>query len=1088
MASRDQYNKDPAHAAGERLAMLMKQGSKEGVNKQLDPTVVFHGLNNILYGQHPVTRWLVKFCELAGATCKIHSTVSSKDLKTATTVLSIHDLYLEDTVAINHSLLITKIVRRRTPCPKPQTEASRNATDAFLKSLLVGDPPRPTERWPVLDFSYKHVDRVRELAVVQPRSGKKVVKREEPVEEKAVEEKLPDPVASTQQMVIKGKSRDGEQAAYTFEKEEPNTEKEETADSDDEDLGFNREGLGMYETPAIKLCNNNLTSPFRLDEALKRLCCNAFYYLTWVDLSFNKLSAIPDLSQFPIVILYLHANNIRNVNEDQVAHYKYTALNILHEKEQPWTLKKFDFAVLSSTDYGNMKTLRDFTNGSPPGLSDADVDEALLAWLNLFESGRDVASFCELCDGLVLAKVFAEMHPTHAIDTARLSATQNWFLKQGNLDEIVGALSQVYKKFKTEVDIVQLVKTDAIAANSDEAAVKELVKFMLTSVFASTRAATLGEEIVSLQSDDEKSHVPDTLMLVMKSIQDEHDLDLSDLVDDEDSPTPGAKPRHLFNDPPSFHHDPYITRTAADYEEEIAELKTQLNEQITTLVEANEHLAGQKDAVEQKYQALMDKQFSNEKPPSRDDQNAPRLVAEKLSQELTERDRRIADLERKLQDFRAREEEWQQTQDELHIALSEVSEARKEAEKVEQIREQRERVAKERNFYKTNTEALEKKLDEEVEKNAKLQGQMDRAAQKVKKADSIIAEKTVLGAKLTDALQRLADAQEQLAPVKQELATSQRMVRQAKVENQALKEELEIVRESLHGDSATLADELTGATGRERDERHQAKKENLSLKEDLKEKSDEIERLQTENADLAATNTSLERQVRALNQQLADAEATLTAEVQMAQKSTLSNEKIARLEEELKLKIEESEVVQDELADRKEELVDLKLAQMQECKSLQKRVDSLEIKRTMEQDRADELQKKLEVQREEFERHTAKQAERLAAAQQSVALAKSGRGSAAGALKYSPSRSPNFATSSAVLSPQSDGHHVPLRAPRTPQFADDATSDAKIKKLVDCLRAKVDVQDQQAKEKLAKAHHDLKKIKSSLGKSSLNSQ
>ena len=33
------------------------------------------------------------------------------------------------------------------------------------------------------------------------------------------------------------------------------------------------------------------------------------------------------------------------------------------ETERPWTLKKFDFAVLSERDRDNMKTLGDFTNG-----------------------------------------------------------------------------------------------------------------------------------------------------------------------------------------------------------------------------------------------------------------------------------------------------------------------------------------------------------------------------------------------------------------------------------------------------------------------------------------------------------------------------------------------------------------------------------------------------------------------------------------------------------------------------------------------------------------------------------------------------
>ena len=105
-------------------------------------------------------------------------------------------------------------------------------------------------------------------------------------------------------------------------------------------------------------------------------------------MSFNKLTEIPDFSQFPLIILYLHSNCIKNLGEikrltaledlhsltlygnpiqDQVDNYKYSVLNILSEKGNAgFTLKKFDFAVLSERDRANMKTLHDFTVGISP--------------------------------------------------------------------------------------------------------------------------------------------------------------------------------------------------------------------------------------------------------------------------------------------------------------------------------------------------------------------------------------------------------------------------------------------------------------------------------------------------------------------------------------------------------------------------------------------------------------------------------------------------------------------------------------------------------------------------------------------------
>jgi len=67
---------------------------------------------------------------------------------------------------------------------------------------------------------------------------------------------------------------------------------------------------------AVRLSYNNLTSISSLDKALAQLVTKP-EELTWLDLSFNKLTCIDSvLAKFPkLTMLYLHGNNIRDLRE-----------------------------------------------------------------------------------------------------------------------------------------------------------------------------------------------------------------------------------------------------------------------------------------------------------------------------------------------------------------------------------------------------------------------------------------------------------------------------------------------------------------------------------------------------------------------------------------------------------------------------------------------------------------------------------------------------------------------------------------------------------------------------------------------------
>ena len=149
--------KDPAYAASERLAVLLTKCNRDAILKQLEPNALFQGLTGVVSGAGAVALHLVQFASNAGNSLVVEETYSYKDMKTASTVLRVHDLRVEDTIAINHSLLITKITRRRIASRLGATEQSKQLTRAFMRSLLEGPPMRPTTRYPVLDFSYRHI-------------------------------------------------------------------------------------------------------------------------------------------------------------------------------------------------------------------------------------------------------------------------------------------------------------------------------------------------------------------------------------------------------------------------------------------------------------------------------------------------------------------------------------------------------------------------------------------------------------------------------------------------------------------------------------------------------------------------------------------------------------------------------------------------------------------------------------------------------------------------------------------------------------------------------------------------------------------
>eukprot|EP01060_Flectonema_neradi_P035964 TRINITY_DN6777_c0_g1_i1.p1 TRINITY_DN6777_c0_g1~~TRINITY_DN6777_c0_g1_i1.p1 ORF type:complete len:700 (+),score=233.72 TRINITY_DN6777_c0_g1_i1:73-2172(+) len=550
------------------------------------------------------------------------------------------------------------------------------------------------------------------------------------------------------------------------------------------------------------------------------------------------------------------------------------------------------------------------------------VDRALLAWIKLFPNTEAVSGLADLSNGVILAAVLSEMHERYRIRDSELSKKDNWVLQTDNLNLVVRNLNTIYRKFGPDtVNLSDVISSTKIAEEQDLDEIRALCKFMLTSMFASPKADELGNAIMPLQEEEETRAVPELLMSMMQSVQEEYSLDPSTVVGDDDMspPSPSPEPPRTYDDK-VFQDDRKVSnvsavQTAADFEEQIQELQQQLllkNDEIMNLQEINNKNREDRSIMEDKYQALYDKQFSERSiSPAERAEDKPTKVPEKLKAELTSKDNRIAELEKRVEAFNDQEEEWIRTADELQIAQHDLAEMRNELDKVESIREQRDRYSNERTFYKNNMEAGEQKLEEEVQRSTKLQSQVDRLEQKMKKLDEINAEKLLLEVKLTDTENKLADAQQQLNPLKSELASAQRTSRQNASELTSLKEELEMYKDKQQEDGGSSLAEAMG-----RDDYHKVKKELLEVRGELADKTDEKNTCDKTIDDQRTQLSLQEKQLSELKEAISNLEKEKDKHAAQLSSLAAAESKIERLEKELNLK----NVAETEIDALKEEL------------------------------------------------------------------------------------------------------------------------------------------------------------------------
>jgi len=128
---------------------------------------------------------------------------------------------------------------------------------------------------------------------------------------------------------------------------------------------------GKFNIQTIKLNNNQMSELTGLDITLERII-ESPEELTWIDLSFNDFSKIdPLLLKYPkLKVLYLHGNNISNINEvEKLAGLQQLIALTLHGnplEEQPGyrqsivaklpQLKTIDFSGVTKSDRQNAVT------------------------------------------------------------------------------------------------------------------------------------------------------------------------------------------------------------------------------------------------------------------------------------------------------------------------------------------------------------------------------------------------------------------------------------------------------------------------------------------------------------------------------------------------------------------------------------------------------------------------------------------------------------------------------------------------------------------------------------------------------------
>jgi hypothetical protein len=339
--------KEPAVVSAERFMTAVIAGDDADISQSLDPQISFSCPMGIYHGRPNIKAWIqfeLSILKPYASKIIVHSTTSEDGIRSAVTRWSVGGLWFTDAITQTQFLTLRSI--KRTMERRNRTKEDAEIADALLlawtgpyfsKYCARRKGPGIIDNralvLPLLDYSHQKISNVREILTNKPKEGKLVQEesvifhfltsaaakeqQEQEAKNSQAQQQLGDSKANEKlifqnqpkEVTIKAKNRQGETLAIIIDTNSLQQADTRLENMDDKDFAVNKSRT-YYVASGIKLNNNDLVEATKLDSVLKLFVVNAFYFLSVVDLSSNKLTSVPDLSQYPVSSLYLHDNNI----------------------------------------------------------------------------------------------------------------------------------------------------------------------------------------------------------------------------------------------------------------------------------------------------------------------------------------------------------------------------------------------------------------------------------------------------------------------------------------------------------------------------------------------------------------------------------------------------------------------------------------------------------------------------------------------------------------------------------------------------------------------------------------------------------